>query len=105
MKKSVLKTCSMVFAALCLIGFVVLLCSSVTLPYTETYRVWGSTYTQHYSGSFDASALPSLILTAFGAFWGFVLFFSIPCESRKKEEKAETVNPDSAENGSGCGSC
>lgn len=95
MKKSVLKICSLVFALLCLAGLVAILCTSVTLPYTETYRVWGTTYTQHYSGCFNAAYLDAVILTAMGAFWGFVLFFSLPCgkcRKAKDEEKPEEKN-------------
>ncbi len=101
MKKSVLKICSLVFAVLCLAGLVVLLRTSVTLPHTETYRGWGTIYTQHYSGSFDTDYLGAVILTAMGTFWGLVLFFSIPGEKWwkvKKEEKSEAV-----EEKCGCG--
>lgn len=99
MKKSVLKICSLVFAILCLAGLIAILCTSVTLPYTETYRVWGTTYTQHYSGSFNAAYLDAVILTAMGTFWGFVLFFALPCGKCRKatgEEKPE-------EKSCGCG--
>lgn len=95
MKKSVLKICSLVFALLCLAGLAAILCTSVTLPYTETYRVWGTTYTQHYSGYFNAAYLDAVILTAMGTFWGFVLFFSLPCgkcRKREGEENAEEKN-------------
>ncbi len=109
MKNTVLKVCSIVFGALCLVALVVLLCYSISLPYTETYRVWGSVYTQSYSGYFDTTYLSSMILLAFGAFWGIVLFFAFPCgKCGKKEcpkiEKVETeeVNADEA---SSCGCC
>lgn len=101
MKKSVLKICSLVFAVLCLAGLVVLLCTSVTLPHTETYRGWGTIYTQHYSGSFDTDYLGAVILTAMGTFWGLVLFFSIPCERCGKVKKEE--KPEAVEEKCGCG--
>lgn len=85
MKKSLLKTCSMVFAAVSFVSLVVLICFSVTLPYTESYRVWGTLYTQHYAGYFDTTYLSSMILLAFGTFWGLVIFFALPCEKCKKE--------------------
>ena len=101
MKKSVLKICSLVFAGLCLIGLIVLLCYSVSLPYTETYRAWGSTYTQHYSGYFDTDNLEAIILTAMGTFWGFVLFFAIPCGKCTKHAGKNEKSEDSC--GCGCG--
>lgn len=97
MKKSVLKICSIVFGALSLCALVVLLCFSITLPHTEMYRVWGTVYTQSYSGYFDATHLSSMILLAFGSFWGFVLFFALPCDkcrksgSKEEEAKSEKV--------------
>ncbi len=102
MKKSVLKICSLVFAGLCFFGLVLLLCYSVSLPYTETYRVWGSTYTQHYSGYFDTGNLEAIILTAMGTFWGLVLFFAIPCGKCRRNEKKEKTEEKSQND---CGSC
>lgn len=102
MKKSVLKTCSLIFGILCLIGFIDLLCTSIILPHDESYVVWGSYYTQHYSGYFDTTYLSSMILTAFGAFWGLVLFFAVPGEKCRKEcctgkkTKSEEVKSESA---------
>ncbi len=102
MNKSVLKICSIVFGALSLCALVVLLCFSITLPHTEMYRVWGSVYTQSYSGYFDTTHLGSMILLAFGSFWGFVLFFALPCDkckkagSKEEESKSEEVKVDDA---------
>ena len=100
MKKSVLKICSIVFGALCLCALIVLLCFSITLPHTETYRVWGSVYTQSYSGYFDTTHLESMILLAFGSFWGFVLFFALGCDKCRKaackEEEVKSVDVDDA---------
>ncbi len=102
MNKSVLKICSIVFGALSLCALVVLLCFSITLPHTEMYRVWGSVYTQSYSGYFDTTHLSSMILLAFGSFWGFVLFFALPCDKCKKatckeeEAKSEEVKDSDA---------
>ena len=103
MKKSVLKICSLVFAGLCLIGLVLLLCYSVSLPYTETYRVWGTTYTQHYSGYFNADNLDAIILTAMGTFWGLVLFFVTPCGRCTKKSSCDETSEAKPESDCGCG--
>ncbi len=107
MKKSVLKVCSIVFGALCLCALIVLLCLSISLPYTETYRVWGTVYTQSYSGYFDTTHLESMILLAFGSFWGFVLFFAFGCDKcRKVDHKEEEVKSvDVSESVSSCCCC
>ncbi len=106
MKNTVLKVCSIVFGALCLVALVVLLCFSISLPYTETYRVWGSVYTQSYPGYFDLTNLSSMVLLAFGAFWGIVLFFALPCGKCHKKEcaKVETEEVKTDETSS-CGCC
>ncbi len=106
MKKSVLKVCSIVFGALCLCALVVLLCFSISLPYTETYRVWGTLYTQSYPGYFDITHLDSMILLAFGSFWGFVLFFAFGCDKcRKVDHKEEEVKSVEADVDSSCCCC
>lgn len=109
MNKSVLKICSLVFGVVSLAALVVLLCFSVSFPYTETYRVWGSVYTQHYSGYFDTSNLSSMILLFFGAFWGIVLFFALPCgKCAEKKNAPECETKDEVEKSvesSSCGCC
>ncbi len=102
MKKSVLKICSLIFGVLSLAGLVVLLCFSITLPHKETYLVWGSVYTQYYSGVFDITYLSSMILLFFGAFWGLVLFFASTCDRCSKENKSSEEEEKSVE---GCCSC
>lgn len=96
MKKSLVKTCSMVFAVVTFVALVVLICLSVSLPHTEQYRVWGTIYTEYYSGSFDTTYLSSMILLAFGTFWGLVIYFALPCEKCKKESKEEKVEEENA---------
>ncbi len=94
MKKSVLKTCSLIFGIVCLLAFIDFLCTAILLPYEETYFVGNTIYTEYYSWSFDTTYLSSVILTAFGAFWGFVLHASFPSEKKgqeKKEKKSEEV--------------
>lgn len=87
MKKSVLKTCSLIFGIVCLMAFIDFLCTAILLPYEETYFVGNTIYTEYYSWSFDKSYLSSVLLTAFGAFWGFVLHASFPSEKKRKEKK------------------
>lgn len=103
MKKSLIKTCSVVFASVSFVSLVVLLCLSVTLPYKEQYNVWGTIYTQYYQGYFDTAYLSSIILTAFGTFWGLVLFFALPCEKCKKEPVKK--EEDGKKDDSGCCCC
>ena len=89
MKKSVLRTCSLIFGIVCLLAFMDILCTAILLPYEETYFVGNTIYTEYYSWSFDTTYLSSVILTAFGAFWGFVLHSSIPGEKSKKQKKTK----------------
>ncbi len=101
MNRKLLKICSLVFACLSFVSLLTLLFFSVSLPYTETYRMYGRIYTERYSGYFDTTYLSSMIILFSGTFWGLVIFFALPERERKKvaEEDKSGETASSASSG------